>query len=255
MLTRDSGTWIQDFAASVAPVQHTMYGTDSNPAEFPSSVPPGTVYKVQDINNPWPEDWKNQFDLVHQRLVLVAAGSKQMEAILALCDLVKPGGWIQLIEATNKLPDGCGPNMVAFVDLMKDIFVSMGADLDLAERMPEWLKKAGFDQVNFVDVVTKMGALNPKAELAQRSVASTTYAANGLAQYGKSEFSYWDNATCHLAYEVLMWTIDLPPGTVTVPTTKLETLGSDLTEELKEMGALYTLRVVWAQKPLSSADH
>ncbi|KAF2973068.1 hypothetical protein GQX73_g500 [Xylaria multiplex] len=222
------GTWIRDFAASVAPVQHNLYGTDLNPAEFPSDVPPGTVYQAQDVNQPWPQDWEGTFDLVHQRLVLVAAGPKQKDALLSLCGLVKPGGWIQLIEATNKLPDGCGPNMVAFVDLMKAIFVNLGADLDLAERMPEWLKEAGFVDVNFVDIATKMGATNPKTELAQRGVISSSIAANGLAQFGKN----------------------LPAGALTIPAEKLETLGSDLREELKEMGALYPLRVVWARKPL-----
>ncbi|KAI1125696.1 hypothetical protein F5Y10DRAFT_294468 [Nemania abortiva] len=224
------GTWLRDFAASVAPVQHHLYGTDLNPAEFPSNGSLGTVYQAQDINQPWPQEWKGKFDLVHQRLVLVAAGPKQKEAVLSLARLVRPGGWIQLIEATNKLPDGCGPNMVAFVDLMKAIFVNMGADLDLAERMPEWLKEAGFVSVEFKDIDTKMGATNPKAELAQRGVISSSIAAQGLAQFGKN----------------------LPPGTLSLTPEKLETLGSDLREELKETGALYQLRVVYAQKPESS---
>ncbi|KAI0206558.1 hypothetical protein F4808DRAFT_455314 [Astrocystis sublimbata] len=222
------GTWLQDLAASVAPVQHKLYGTDVNDTGFPSNDSSGTVYQVQDVNQPWPKDWEGQFDLVHQRLVLVAAGSKQKEAVLSLAGLVKPGGWIQLIEATNKLPDGCGPYMNILVDLMKAIFTNMGADLDIAERLPEWLKEAGFVDVHSDDIVTKMGATNPKAELAQQGVLSSSIAAQGLSQFGKT----------------------LPAGAFSFPPEKLDTLESDLREELKERGALYTLRVVWAQKPL-----
>ncbi|KAI0110942.1 hypothetical protein GGR51DRAFT_510583 [Nemania sp. FL0031] len=222
------GTWLRDFAGSVATVQHKLYGTDLNPTEFPSDDPPGTVYQEQDVRKPWPKDWEGQFDLVHQRLVLVAAGPKQKEALLSLAGLVKPGGWIQVIEATNKLQKGCGPNMIAFVDLMNAIFASMGGDLDLAEHMPEWLKEAGFVDIDFVDIQTKMGATNPKAELAQRGVISSGIAAQSLAPHGKK----------------------LPAGALSIPPEKLETLSSDLRKELQESGGLYQLRVVWARKPL-----
>lgn len=54
--------------------------------------------QVQDINKPWPESWNNTFDFVHQTLVLFQAGAKQRDAINSLAKLVKPGGYIELME-------------------------------------------------------------------------------------------------------------------------------------------------------------
>lgn len=79
--------------------------------------------------------------------------------------------------------------MHAFVEMLNAIFVSMGADLGLVHHIPEWLKEAGFIDVSFVDIETKLGATNSKAELARRGVVSTSIAANGLAQVAKSESS------------------------------------------------------------------
>ncbi|RYP49412.1 hypothetical protein DL768_004885 [Monosporascus sp. mg162] len=220
------GTWIRDLTAATAPVSHEFFGTDINPAEFPADSPANIAYQAQDINQPWPTEWEGQFDFVHQRLVLVGAGPKQKEALQSLGGLVKPGGWIQVIEATNKLPEGCGPVMHAFVELMNAVFETMGADLNLADRLPEWLEGAGFVDIQDRLISMKLGARNSDATLASRGVFSTSTAARGLAQFGKT----------------------LPPGKISLSSEKLDTLGSDLEEELKKVGGVYPLRVVWGRK-------
>lgn len=184
-----TGTWIRDLAATCAPVRHEFYGTDINPADFPTDPPAGTIYKAHDVNKPWPEDWNSRFDLVHQRFVLVAGGPKQKEVLESLGELVKPGGWIQLIEATNVIPETCGPVMHSFVKVMNGVFKVMGADLKLTERIPEWLEGAGFIDVEDRIVPLKLGAKNPDATLARRGVFSTTSAATGLAGFAKSTFN------------------------------------------------------------------
>lgn len=193
------GTWIRDLKASTAPVGHQFYGTDINANEFPTDVPPGTTYQAQDITRPWPKDWEGQFDLVHQRLVLIAAGAQQKEAVQSLGALVKPGGWIQLIEAPYDLPDGCGPELHAFNEVMKAVFAHMGGDLDLAQRLPEWLEQDGFVDVQYRDVVMKSGAQNPNPELARRSVFSMTTACKGLSQFAKSKSPLHSHAAIYLS--------------------------------------------------------
>ncbi|KAI0146900.1 hypothetical protein GGR57DRAFT_494179 [Xylariaceae sp. FL1272] len=221
------GTWLRDLHASTAPVEHKLYGTDVSESEFPDDSALGIVYWIQDVKQPWPKDWEGQFDLVHQRLVLVAAGAEQKKATLAYAGLVKPGGWIQLIEATNELREGYGPNMRAFVQLMRAIFKHMGADVDLMQHLAGWLEEAGFTDIKSRDIEMKIGATNPEPDLARRGVISTGIAVTGLSQFGKS----------------------LPHGALPFPVEKLDTLPSDLKEELKEVGAIYPLRVVWAHKP------
>ncbi|PVI02637.1 hypothetical protein DM02DRAFT_701096 [Periconia macrospinosa] len=159
------GTWIRDLAASTAPIQHQFVGTDIDPTPFPTVAPPGQSYRAQDINKPWPEEWKDSFDLVHQRLALAVAGPAQQQVVNTLSALVKPGGWIQLIEATNVLPDEDGPAMHNLVKVIKGAFSAFGGSLELARELPGWLKEAG---------------------LGRQGVHATTVAAKGLSEFAKT---------------------------------------------------------------------
>lgn len=99
------------------------------------------TYQIQDINKPWPEDWHNNFDVVHQRLALAGAGPNAQIALGSIARLVKPGGWIQLIEADNLLTDADGPAMRDFVQLMKDIFTTIGTPLSLSRELSGWIEE------------------------------------------------------------------------------------------------------------------
>jgi len=183
------GTWIRDVAATYAPIQHEFHGGDIDPTNFPTDHPAGTTYHVQDINKPWPEDWKGTFDFVHQRLALVGAGAAQKEAVLALAALTKPGGWIQLIEAENILPDNMGQAMQDFFELMKVMFAILGARLDLTRQIPGWLEEAGFIDIQDRLVGMKIGATNPDPRLAKQGVFSTAIGCAAVVRFAKSEFS------------------------------------------------------------------
>ncbi|CAJ2504435.1 Uu.00g118290.m01.CDS01 [Anthostomella pinea] len=222
------GTWIRDVAGLYPSIEHEFYGTDIKPAEFPVDPPKGTNYQVHDINNPWPGDWEGRFDFVHQRLVLVAAGANQENALKSLGRLVRPGGWIQVMEATNELPESCGPEMRKFVGVMNSVFQVMGADLKATERISEWLGEAGFVDIEHCTLPMKLGAQNPDATLAQRGVFSTSTAAKGLAKFAKS----------------------LPPGTTDLSSEELDTLGTGLEKELMKVGGVYPLQAVWGRKPV-----
>jgi hypothetical protein len=100
---------------------------------------------------------------------------------------VKPGGWIQLIEATNNLPEETGPAFRNFVTVMKSIFAAMGSSLTLADELPALLKEAGFVDVHDRILNTKLGATNPNPALAKQGTYSTTVAARGLAGFGASK--------------------------------------------------------------------
>lgn len=88
------GTWIRDLAASIAPVEHQVVGTDIDGSNLPTKPPAGQTYQVQDIKKPWPADWQGKFDFVHQRLALVGGGPAQQQALHNLTALVNPRGWI-----------------------------------------------------------------------------------------------------------------------------------------------------------------
>jgi len=165
-------------------------GTDIDPSNFPDNLPAGQMYQVQDIHKPWPVEWKDSFDFVHQRLGLAGAGPSAQQIVNNLAALVKPGGWIQLIEATNNLPEENGPAMHNFVTVMKSVFMTFGTSLKLGDELPDILKAAGLEDVQDRIVSTKLGATNPNAHLAKQGIYSTTVGANGLAKFGSSEYSH-----------------------------------------------------------------
>ncbi|KAI0163255.1 cytochrome P450 [Pestalotiopsis sp. NC0098] len=119
---------------------------------------------------------------------LVSGGANQEQALHALGALVKLGRWIQVIEATNELPEGCGPVMQAFVNVMNGVFRFMGADLKLADKMPGWLRGTGFVDIQDRIVPLRLGASNPDASLAAQGVFSTSAAAGGLGNFAKIYF-------------------------------------------------------------------
>jgi hypothetical protein len=165
-------------------------GIDIDASKFPEHPPTGTSYHTQDINKPWPEEWKNSFDVVHQRLALVGAGPNGQGALKSLSELVKPGGWIQLIEFEFAASDSDGPAVHDFFQVMKDIFRFVGASLKLSHLIADWLKEEGFVDVQERLVITQMGATNRNPELAKQGVYSTSIAATGLTAFAKSKFSF-----------------------------------------------------------------
>ena len=147
------GTWLLDLASSRPPPasgSHEFVGTDLNPAPFPSSTPPNVTFAVQDIKKPWPESQHGQFDLVHQRLTLLSAGSNPSASITHLGALVKPGGWIQISEGTMDFP----PDVVSeertpvycdMLRLMRAVAGAVGAEWHLGRTLNcnRWKKWEG----------------------------------------------------------------------------------------------------------------
>jgi len=181
------GTWIFDLTAFTIPTQHDFVGTDIDPTHFPIEKSSQQSFFVKDINKPWPEEWKESFDLVHQRLVLNGAGHLQREAVDRLLALVKPGGWVQLMETTNHVPASNGPAMRSFDTLMTGVFSWMGSSLSLADDLPAWLQDAGFLDVEHRVVEMRLGRMNSNVHLAKKGTYSCIVAARWLSEFAKSK--------------------------------------------------------------------
>ncbi|KAF4635121.1 hypothetical protein G7Y89_g2978 [Cudoniella acicularis] len=228
------GTWIRDLTADgvrAGTPSHEFVGTDIDPRKFPEHPPIGTKYQIQDINKPWPEEWKRSFDIVHQRLALAAteAGTKQM--VRTISELVKPGGWIQLIEAENTLEVAKeGSAMRNFIQLILDLYAFMGVPEKLSEQLKPWLEESGFVRVQERTFACQMGVSNPNPELASNGVFSMNIAVVGLVGFGQT-----------LPAETLFKGQDSKKI--------LSTLVEDLKAEMVSTGANYPLRVVWGQYP------
>ena len=158
---------------------------------FPRSLPPDTKFEVQNIAHEWPADLHGTFDLVHQRLTLpgAAPASPLPRALGRLFALVKPGGWIQLVEAEQEGgggPEGAGPVFHEFLELVRGLFDATGAGWHYARDMRGWLEAEGAVDVDECVVDLAFGAKNPDSELASISASSTAKAMDGLVRHAKS---------------------------------------------------------------------
>lgn len=76
--------------------RHRPFQLAQEPSGTPNVSGPGAL----------PAEWKSSFDLVHQRLAPAASGPIQNQIVGSLGGLVRPGGWIQLIERVPQVARG-----------------------------------------------------------------------------------------------------------------------------------------------------
>jgi hypothetical protein len=230
------GTWIRDLIStlpSTTASKHTFIGTDINPKDFPSSPPPNTAYVIQDILSPYPPTWHSSFSFIHQRLVLPGAGTNQKLALQSLTELVKPSGWIQLIEAENIPHPDDGPHMHDFITFKRAVFTGMGANLKLTSDIPEWLGEvSGFhkEEVQSELVWMKLGAANRSEELGKRGVYSTGKLVEALVPFAKGLGTFDEKKVFGESGSTL------------------DGFAEDLRGELRSRGGHLPLRVLWAQR-------
>ncbi|KAI0392799.1 S-adenosyl-L-methionine-dependent methyltransferase [Xylariaceae sp. FL0594] len=251
----DSGTcdgyWLQDLVNCYSLRKHdaVLIGTDITDAKFPSSSQntyttttttaadenngdtslPAITFQLQSISQPWPEDWNGTFDLVHQRLVLGGCGAAIPfgQAVRNLAALVRPGGWVQLVEPDQTCGVRDGPAMNNFLTLVTWVFEDMGGHARYAYGIAAWLREAGFEDVREESVPLFLGrAIRGDEELARRTARSTADAMVPLLKY--VEKSGKNPPLCR---------------------EELDTLVSRLHDELMENGGLHPLRVIYGRAP------
>ncbi|KAF2259670.1 S-adenosyl-L-methionine-dependent methyltransferase [Lojkania enalia] len=221
------GHWLRHLRSCIPnPERNTYIGTDLNPRLFPTSVPKDCQFCIHNISEPWPEKEHRMFDLVHQRLTLPGGAPTPLQQIVRqLFDLVKPGGWIQLVEA-EQIGLESGPVFDEFLDLVRAVFDKTGAGWHYAERMKGWLEEAGAVDLDEVTVKMAFGKKNQKEELNEGSARITAQAMKGLVMHAKMMKDLKTNLNVE----------------------QLDTLEERLLKELTELGAYYPIRIVWGRK-------
>ncbi|TVY27399.1 Methyltransferase [Lachnellula hyalina] len=222
------GHWLHELATSHATSHGNRYiGTDINTGFFPKSHGPQYQFYKHNMANAWPLEEHSTFDLVHQRLSLPGAAPASLsQAVQNLFALVKPGGWIQLVEAEQVAPDS-GPVFLEFLELVRAVFDTTGAGWKYAGEMRGWLETAGAVDIEEISVDMALGATNKNRELIEIGASSTAGAMTGLIMHAKAM------------------------GLKTALTEEsLNTLPERLYTELIETGAHYPLRAVWGRKKL-----
>lgn len=203
-----------------------LVGTDIVQANFPSeeALPPGMQLRIQSNTQPWPAADKGNYDLVHQRMGLFAAGDLLRTAVAGLIELVKPGGWIQLVDADLTGPESAPDSpMSASVRLIKGMLNKAPGDAYVSD-LKNIFKDNGLLAIQEKPVDVHIGALNPNIELAKKSTTSFLLATEGMVAAARgmpTEFS----------------------------PEELDGIIPKMKEELEATGAVFRYWVVWGQKP------
>ena len=180
------------------------------------------------MTEPWPKDWEGTFDLVHSRMALPGVGTNRLEdTVTGLITLVKPGGWIQMVEMEWDGWDN-GPEGTKFRDAIKDLFsaVSVGQGVDLRAKLTPMFEEAGLENIDYKIVTTPFGARagDKIRETSEKSLFAT---AMGVSMTSKM----------------------LPPQAFSSSPEELAAMPQKVLEEIKKDGWECKFFALWAQKP------
>ncbi|CAD6577326.1 MAG: hypothetical protein ASARMPRED_008221 [Alectoria sarmentosa] len=186
------GLWLRDLQSSL-PEQdnnlNTYTGIDIVPSYFPTPQPQSTTLVVHNMTTPYPASWTGHFDLVHQRLALPGCGNYPLRsAVASLVTLLKPGGWIQLLEADHSGPGSEGLATKDAFKLIKELFRKSGIDYEYAQLMKGWLLEMGLEEVEERVLDVPLGKSNAKKEMGEMGARSFGSATAGLVAFAKCEF-------------------------------------------------------------------
>ncbi|KAI0390340.1 hypothetical protein F5Y17DRAFT_445184 [Xylariaceae sp. FL0594] len=218
------------FLRSIEPLltpPFTLSGFDIMTEFFHSSVPPHTTYAIHNITEEWPVEMHRQYDLVHQRLCLLGVGKKATarQAVSYLCDLVAPGGWIQLGEVDLGKPSSGGQAMADAFEVKRRMFDAVCGYHDIAESMVNWLRDEGFEQVTEEGYEIQLGARCKDAAMRKKSTDATVQSWEAILGAAKRFGAHVDASTT-------------------------ERLIERMEAELLQNGASYTMRYAYGRRPL-----
>ncbi|RHZ44676.1 N-methyltransferase gliN [Aspergillus thermomutatus] len=177
----DSGTfnglWLKD--ASTLLKNPTLVGTDVSPTAFPADRPANTEFHVQSISDPWPAEWRDSFDLVHQKLVIACVPPEEgRQALYRLVELAKPqSGWVQFTEGSleHLTPEQRQryPVLARFQTLVADMLPNFGWNPRPGKLVRQWLEEYGLEEVQekVMEIPIGAGNSNPKlGEMAKQNM-------------------------------------------------------------------------------------
>ncbi|KAI3393108.1 hypothetical protein diail_4737 [Diaporthe ilicicola] len=192
------GLWMRDVQSSLATPPHgthTFTGTDLNSSFFPGTIPPNMTFVQQDINAAPPSSWQASFDLVHMRMILIAAGSgeRQRAVVDEHIRLVRPGGWVQIGDCDRvcPTPEGENPRYHDMFACIRAVCQASGAAPLEAPKMRRWLEEAGLEDVQERVVMRAVGRRNvADEELGRRGIEADLIIARAFAGAAKGEYPY-----------------------------------------------------------------
>lgn len=158
------------------------------PEFFPKQLITHMSFHTQSITQDWPEQWLSSFDYVHQRLTLAGVGQVPVRGCISrLVQLVRPGGWIEIVEAdfTGKSPNG--PAMRKFEAMMRQFLDSVGVGVEYARPLKTHLESCRVKDVREQLFDVPYGAACADPDVSEKSVSHLMTASRGLWEFIQSK--------------------------------------------------------------------
>ena len=140
------GTWMIDVSKQYPKAE--LVGTDLFAKHFEQikELPESISFKVQSVLDEWPVEDAEAYDLVHQRYCLAQFSAEKDAAIIKrLFGLVKPGGYLQIVDANlSGFDEGEGHiGMVNAMNYFVKAFTEHGLEPRPGPSAVEWMRQAG----------------------------------------------------------------------------------------------------------------
>ncbi|RYP41292.1 hypothetical protein DL767_001146 [Monosporascus sp. MG133] len=165
------GTWLRGVRSKQS-AQHDYYGSDVEGELFPENMD-GITYFAHSFKDPWPQQYLALFDLVHIRGSLAGSAPEgPLPVIKNLTTLLKPGGWVQLMEMNGFSPPKNGPAMTDFAKMASEMFTGIGVG-DFANNNKSMLEEVGLKNVQEKRVIVDLGK-KAKPEFQELSIHGIT---------------------------------------------------------------------------------
>lgn len=168
------GKWLSDLPLQFPEKQLSLHGIDIGSDLFsarPTNVT--TDLRKHNLLHPIPESWgwDESFDVVHQRLLVWAFKKSEWSTVVGnLLKLLKPGGYIQLVEVEwdDKSTDR-SPMFQKHTTLYTYRGIQAGMDTDIAYRLEDLLRDAGCKDVTKVQFDHGFGKMAREKEFVESS--------------------------------------------------------------------------------------
>ncbi|KAK2023926.1 hypothetical protein LX32DRAFT_123188 [Colletotrichum zoysiae] len=142
---------------------HRYFGTDINPFFFPPSPPADVCFRQQSVLEPFPVEWRGTFHVVHQRLVMAVVKppvNSIGSVVQELAGLLRPQGWLQLVELDNDCVRENGPALRRLLQYHQQNSAAGGLGSNLSVHLAGALRNAGLRRVQVRRVDVLYGARN-----------------------------------------------------------------------------------------------
>ncbi|KAJ8663281.1 hypothetical protein O0I10_000519 [Lichtheimia ornata] len=120
----------------------TFHGVDIAPRCL-TTPPSNCHFHTKNLveEKPFPD---NHLDYIHQRLLVLGLLEANWDKVIAQhMKMLKPGGWIELVEVTFRVLENGGPKATKLMHAVEKVGGDKGLNMEIPFQLEERLKKAG----------------------------------------------------------------------------------------------------------------